>query len=230
MRKGRERAEATRRFAVPTGIAAPNRGRVENRVGYDRAHVAHAGRRRTRQEHRSRSKVSRRHYPPVDSGQVHGKFPKAPTARRPNASGATRASLISRVKTQWREWQRLNAGVPGEREAWHQIHPALSAWWRVDGADGEIRIYLSMRWELTNQVRQELPGVTDQGSLNRIGKQFGVLHSAPPVSAKLSGGTHHLAVLSDCITEELLSSPDETGDSNGTCSTTANPNTDETCH
>src|SRR5262249_18068345 len=78
---------------------------------------------------------------------------------------ASRASLLSRVKSQARDY--LNGRVtPGPRERWREVQKAFSAWWRpCVSPDGECCILLAMRWELVGQIGQELPGVTDQASL-----------------------------------------------------------------
>jgi putative DNA primase/helicase len=135
-------------------------------------------------------------------------IPKAADGTPSERIGATKASLISRVQSQKKEWLRLGGSI-APREAWRRIHAALSGWWRVADVDGEIMVFLAMRWDLANGVRQELPGVTDQKSLNNLGKQFGVLDPAPAVSANLSGGAERLAVLSQSLTTELLAVPDD---------------------
>jgi hypothetical protein len=66
-----------------------------------------------------------------------------------------------------------------------------------------------MRWDLTHQARVDLPGVTDQASLHKIGEMFGVLDPRPPVPRKLSGGKAHLAVLDHEFAMELLGDPEE---------------------
>jgi hypothetical protein len=119
--------------------------------------------------------------------------------------GATRSSLISRVLSQRKRYS-------ADADRWRRIHPALSAWWRVSVIDGEERMFLAMRWELANQVKQELTAVGDQESLSKLGKQFGVVHKNPPVPDRTSGSgakerQGRLAVLSDDMTEELLSMP-----------------------
>jgi hypothetical protein len=126
---------------------------------------------------------------------------------------ATKASLISRVRSQHSRWQRAGGNLL-DKERWRRVHPALSAWWRVGEVEGEIKVFLAMRWELGNQVRQELTAVADQESLTRLGRQFGVLSKAPPVPDRTTGSKpdehqERLAVLSDDVTAELLSSPAE---------------------
>src|SRR5262249_2495707 len=153
--------------------------------------------------------------------------PKADDATRNGHVGASRASLISRVKSQRRERERPGAH-PGERERWHQIHPALAAWWRTapDG-EGELRVFLAMRWPLVGQVKQELPGVTDAWSLHKLGVQFGVLEAKPPkgIPTRLSGGNERLVVLAREITETLLAEPCEVFDQEGGDTVTG-----EECH
>ena len=128
--------------------------------------------------------------------------------------GATKASLISRVQSQYRQWKRAGGRLQ-DKESWRCIHPALSAWWRVaEVGGGEFKVFLAMRWELGNQVRQELTAVTDQDSLTRLGKQFGVLSNAPPVSDRTVGSNpserqKRLAILSDSIRDELLANPND---------------------
>jgi hypothetical protein len=127
--------------------------------------------------------------------------------------GATKASLISRVQSKKRRWEQSGSNLDS-RDRWSRIHPALSAWWRVGEAEGEIKVFLAMRWELANQVRQELTAVSDQESLTRLGKQFGVLSDKPVVPDRTTGSRQgerqeRLAVLSDDITEELMALPVE---------------------
>jgi hypothetical protein len=83
---------------------------------------------------------------------------------------------------------------------------------------GEIAVRLAMRWCLAGQVGQELPGVTDQASLTRLGERYGVLDPDPEVSDILSGGKVRLAVLARGVTEELMEDP--------TCWTTPDPKGD----
>jgi hypothetical protein len=125
-------------------------------------------------------------------------------------SVASRSSLIARVKNAAKGY-REGGCVPGSRERWREVQKAFSAWWRVwQGGDGEIRIFLALRWELAPQCRVELPGVVDQESLRKLGGQFGVLEKAPPVPDRLTNG-QRLAVLSLAVTEELLADPIEEG-------------------
>jgi hypothetical protein len=124
--------------------------------------------------------------------------------------GATRASLISRVQSQRKRYS-------ADADRWHRIHPALSAWWRVSVIDGEEKVFLAMRWELANQVKEKLTAVNDQEALTRLGRQFGVVNTNPPVPDRTSGSggkerQGRLAVLSDDITEELLSMPSDAPD------------------
>jgi hypothetical protein len=116
-----------------------------------------------------------------------------------------RASLVSRVRSVSAPY-RVGTATPGNREAWREVQRAFSAWWRPEVRGGEIRVLLAMRWELVGQVGVELPGVSDQGSLTRLGRRFGVLDPAP---AALSGGAARLAVLSPRFTDELLENPAE---------------------
>jgi hypothetical protein len=126
---------------------------------------------------------------------------------------ATKASLVSRVQSQFRRWQRAGSVIV-KKQAWRHIHPALSGWWRVGEVDGELRVYLAMRWELASQVRQELTAVTDQDSLTDLGKKFRVLAKDPVVADRTPGSKGderqlRLAILSDDLTDELLSNPAE---------------------
>ncbi len=150
-------------------------------------------------------------------------IPKKADGKPSDHIGATKASLVSRLQTQHKKWLQSGA-VPADREPWRKIHPALSAWWRVGELHGEIKVYLAMRWELGPQVRQELTAVTDQDSLTRLGKQFGMLSDGTPVPDRTGGSTPNetqkrLAILSDALTEELLSNPaddlNEGGDDDG---------------
>jgi hypothetical protein len=118
-----------------------------------------------------------------------------------------RASLIRRVKYQAREYLEGRT-QPQAREKWREVHPSMSAWWRAGHTrEGEVTVWLAMRWDLLHQTRVELPGVTDQDSLNAAGERFGVLDPNPPVSRALSGGTARLAVLSAEFARELLAVP-----------------------
>jgi len=119
---------------------------------------------------------------------------------------AARASLLSRAKTQAKEY--LSGRVtPGTRERWREVQKAFSAWWRPYVNEGELTILLAMRWELVGQIGIELPGVSDQASLTALGTQFGVLETAPPVTAMLSGGAKRLAELSLTLVGEMLEDP-----------------------
>jgi hypothetical protein len=117
---------------------------------------------------------------------------------------ASRSSLVSRVLSQHKK-----DGRPGGRTSWRAVQSAFDAWHRtwVD-ADGEEHVLLAMRHRLADQVGVTLPGVTDQTSLNDIGKRFGVLQDPPEkVPAVLSGGKVRLAILSLDLTRELLEQP-----------------------
>lgn len=120
---------------------------------------------------------------------------------------ASRASLISRVRTQAKPYL-IDSTPLAPRERWREIHRAFAAWWRpwMTG-EGELHLLLAMRWELPGQVGIDLPPVTDQHSLNAMGERFGVFMLTPPVPAVLSGGKTRLAVLSLDFAEELLEQP-----------------------
>src|SRR5262249_4722579 len=102
---------------------------------------------------------------------------------------AARSSLISRVRTQARE-DLTQTGSPTRREKWREVQKAFGAWWRPVYAedDGEATIALAMHWTLTGQVRVELPGVSDQHSLNVLGERSGALDLAPKFAAVSSSG------------------------------------------
>jgi hypothetical protein len=112
-----------------------------------------------------------------------------------------RASLISRAYSQ------IFAGrkEPEPSRQWCRILEACSAWWRARaGPDGKVRVYLGMRHEVMDQVKVWLPGVTDQGSLTKLGVKFGVLDPNPPVNTRHRGGDERLAVLNQKLTQQLL--------------------------
>jgi hypothetical protein len=122
-------------------------------------------------------------------------------------SVVARASLISRVRTQARDY--LDGTVTARaREKWRETQRAFACWWRpCVRSDGELTLALAMRWELTGQIGLELPGVSDQLSLSELGVRFGVVDPHPPVTTMLSGGTQRLVVLSAELTAELLAVP-----------------------
>jgi hypothetical protein len=118
---------------------------------------------------------------------------------------ASAASLVSRVRPKLREQRAARTPSRG----WAKVHPAFSAWWRIHvGEDGEERVLLAMRFELAGQIRQVLPGVTDQSSLTTLGTKFGVFEPPPPpVPAFTSGGKDRLAVLARELTTQLMDDP-----------------------
>jgi hypothetical protein len=112
---------------------------------------------------------------------------------------AARASLISRVKSQLGK-----PGSPSRRKAgWTPIQSAFDGFWRRR-PDGGIE--LGMRWTLCAQVGIELPGVTDQHSLNELGIKYGVLQ---PNEGRLPKGKARIAVLTPELVAELMEGPDE---------------------
>jgi len=122
-------------------------------------------------------------------------------------SVAARASLISRVQTQARDYLR-GRRQPEKRQRWREVQKAFCAWWRpFVGEDGEVTILLAMRYELGDQVKVVLPGVSNQGDLSKLGLRFGVFQANPPVGPVLSRGTTRLVVLSPELTRELLEDP-----------------------
>jgi hypothetical protein len=121
---------------------------------------------------------------------------------------AARASLVSRVRTAFAPYRSAQQN-PGGREPWREVQGAFSAWWRPSLRDGELVALLALRWELVGQIGQELPGVTDQASLTRLGTRYGVLDPEPGVGTVLSGGTTRLAVLAPSFAQELLENPAE---------------------
>jgi hypothetical protein len=121
----------------------------------------------------------------------------------------SKASLVRRVKKQAKAYLEGKASPDG-RERWRPIHESMQAFWRPGVTrDGVVVVWLAMRWQLTQQARVDLPGVTDQASLHKVGEMFGVLDPDPPVPRKLSGGKAHLAVLDQDFTLELLGDPEE---------------------
>jgi hypothetical protein len=138
---------------------------------------------------------------------VTWEVPRKDDGRADEQVGATRASLVSRVRSQRRQ-EETNGGGSRHREKWRQIHPAAAAWWRM-GAVGEVLPILGMRWEIVATLKQELPGVADQESLLHLGRLSGVFLEKPPVPDRLSGGKSRLAVLTPEFTEELMSFPVE---------------------
>jgi hypothetical protein len=120
---------------------------------------------------------------------------------------AARASLISRVRTAYKPYVAAQQNPRG-REQWREVQRAFSAWWRPRVTNGgELRVLLAMRWELVGQIGVELPGVTDQASLTRLGERFEVLDPSPGVASTLSGGKARLAVLSPDLTDALMENP-----------------------
>jgi hypothetical protein len=121
---------------------------------------------------------------------------------------ASRASLISRVRSQAKEYLAGNV-IPRPREKWRPVQNAFAAWWRpiIVPGEGSVSVLLGMRWELVGQIGIELPGVTDETSLTALGTRYGVLEKAPPVTGRLSGGQGRLGVVSLKLTEELLAEP-----------------------
>jgi hypothetical protein len=122
---------------------------------------------------------------------------------------ATKASLASRVATKFQKRGQ-------DRIKWEAVHPACDAWWRPHVfPGGELRPLLGMRWTLPGQVGIALPGVTDEDSLTRLGKRFGILGDPPEgVPSRLSGGKNRLAVLTTDFCEELLETPSEDAEEN----------------
>jgi hypothetical protein len=124
---------------------------------------------------------------------------------------ASSANLVSRVRTAARDHRRGVAG-PGGKETCRRIHGGYHAWWRPGVTrDGEDFIALAMRHTLSGmgQIPVELPGVSDQASLTRLGVQYGVIDPDPPVSGFLAGGRERLAVLMPRLGMDLLEEPTE---------------------
>lgn len=122
---------------------------------------------------------------------------------------ASRASFISRVHSGARDYLGDKPrSRPQPREKWRDIQRAFDGWWRPwEDTEGQTHILLAMRWTLAAQGGVELPGVTDQDSLTRLGERFGVIQTAPPVSSHFNRGKGRLAVLAIDLAEELLSVP-----------------------
>jgi hypothetical protein len=120
---------------------------------------------------------------------------------------AARASLISRVRAQARDYLS-GAKLPDKRERWQEVQRAFDAWWRPwESPEAEVRILLAMRHRLQHQAGVALAGVRDQATLTELGMAYGVLQAQPTVPTVLSGGKRRLAVLALDITEELLEMP-----------------------
>jgi hypothetical protein len=119
-----------------------------------------------------------------------------------------RASLIRKVKQKAQPY--LTGGFhSGSRLKWEQVHPSMSAWWRLGVTKhGEPTVWLAMRWELSHHAGVDLPGVASQEDLHAIGEKFGVFNRDPGISGRLSGGAGRLAVLDHDFAMELLSDPE----------------------
>ncbi len=119
------------------------------------------------------------------------------------------ANLLRKVKQKAQPY--LTGGMnAGSRLKWEQVHPSMSAWWRPGVTkDGEVTVWLAMRWELSHHARVELPGVASQEDLHAIGEKFGVFNREPGVSGRLSGGAGRLAVLDHDFAMELLAEPED---------------------
>jgi hypothetical protein len=127
---------------------------------------------------------------------------------------ARRASLISRAESTISTGTFNNASGHSRNfkpiNRWWRIIDACSAWVRTHVDDhGELQVYLALRWELTHQIRVDLPGVSNQTSLMQLGVQFGVLDPNPPVPTSLGHGGSRLAVLSRTMTQQLRSAVQE---------------------
>jgi hypothetical protein len=120
------------------------------------------------------------------------------------SSVASAATLVSRVRLQRRE--QAGARWPA-RQRWIHIHQAYSAWWRLHVVADEEVVLLAMRWELAGQIRQALPGVSDQRSLVILGSRFGAFEEVQGVPGVSSGGQQRLAILARDLTEQLLEEP-----------------------
>jgi hypothetical protein len=122
----------------------------------------------------------------------------------------SRASLISRVQEQARAY--LEGREPlAKRERWRQILPAVAAWWRPGERDGELTVYLGMRYEAADQIGVALPEVRDQTTFTAMGEHCMVLDPSPPacIPVRLSRGQQRLGVLTQDLTDELMATPDE---------------------
>jgi hypothetical protein len=127
-----------------------------------------------------------------------------------NGEIIARSSLVSRVHTRAKDYLADPPLVyPAPREKWRRIQHAFDAWWRPwADKEGQIHILLAMRASLAGQTCVDLPGVSDQVSLTRLGGQFGVTQSPPPgVGDVFNRGKMRLAVLALDLAEELLSQP-----------------------
>ena len=94
---------------------------------------------------------------------------------------AARASLASRVRTQIEYPDQLRNKT---RCGWLPVQNGFDAWWRPTG-DPNNPILLAMRYTLSDQLRIEIPGVTDQRSLRRLAGNYGALDDASCVTDKL---------------------------------------------
>jgi hypothetical protein len=122
---------------------------------------------------------------------------------------ASRASLISRVRTQARDYLGNTPCHPNPREKWRPVQHAFDSWWRPwQNEEGEVFILLGMRWTLMQQAGVELPGVTDQTTLTVQGMKFGVGQEPPPdVGTVMNRGKTRLFVLSLDLSQELIEQP-----------------------
>lgn len=117
---------------------------------------------------------------------------------------ASRASLATRVADAIRRLDPQSEGLSDQR--WKEVQKGYAAWYRREVVDGEVKVHLAMRWELTRQIGVELAGVHDQASLSKLGNKFGVLDPSPRVSVCI-GGHQRIVVLSQELTAELLFDP-----------------------
>ncbi len=110
---------------------------------------------------------------------------------------ASKTSLARRARD-------VATGVRESSRGWREVQRAHHAYWRaVVTNEGEVTLYLGMRWELAGEIEVMLPGVINQDSLQALAKKAGCLNPDPPVTDRLSGG-HRLIVLSDDLRDEIL--------------------------
>jgi hypothetical protein len=125
----------------------------------------------------------------------------------PEGDRAARASLVSRVESAFAPYRTGDVN-PSERETWREIQKGFAAWWRpYQPTAGELAVWLALRWELVGQIGVELPGVTDQPSLVRLGVLAGVLDQSDSVPSITNRGKTRLAVVAPELTTELLDNP-----------------------
>jgi hypothetical protein len=138
---------------------------------------------------------------------------------------ARRASIVSRAAS------AITSHLTHNRKptrSWIRVLDACNCWWRIGVLeDGEIVPLIAIRYELAHQIGVTLPGVSDEESLVVLGVKFGVIDSAPPVSARTNQNSVRLAVLKREFIEPLLTAAGDFLDADdGACGRPPAPNVD----